>query len=149
MKTPVRTTTVLLLLCSMAGVVFAAAAGSFITTAKGVQYRDLSQGAGERAETGDVVTLHFVGWLDDKGGKGRELYDTRSRGEPVSFVIGTDRVMPGWNEGVIGMKPGGKRLVKVPPALGYGSRGVQDVVPPNAGLIFVIELLELEKQSEK
>ena len=58
---------------------------------------------------------------------------------------GTDRVMPGWNEGVIGMKPGGKRLVKVPAALGYGARGVQDVVPPNARLIFVIDLLELDK----
>lgn len=92
-----------------------------------------------------MAPLHFVGWLDVKGGKGREIYDTHSRGEPVSFVIGTDRVMPGWNEGVIGMKPGGKRLVKVPPEPVYGSRGVQDVVPPNSRLIFVIELLELQK----
>ena len=138
--------TLLLLVCAMAGGVFAA--GGFMTTGKGVQYRDLSPGTGQRAEVGDVATMHFVGWLDDKGGKGRELYNTRSSGDPVSFVIGTDRVMPGWNEGVIGMKPGGKRLVKVPPALGYGSRGVQDAVPPNAGLIFVIDLLELEKRSE-
>ncbi len=142
----IRTTTLLLLACSMAGGLFAA--GTFTTTGKGVQYQDLSPGAGERAEVGDVATMHFVGWLDDNGGKGRELYNTRGRGDPVSFVIGTDRVMQGWNEGVIGMRPGGKRLVKVPAELGYGAKGVQDVVPPNAGLIFVIDLLELKKQSE-
>ena len=146
MNKRVRTAALLFLVFSMAGGVFAA--GGIITTAKGVQYRDLRPGSGESAETGDVATLHFTGWLDADGGKGRELYDTRRRGAPVSFVIGTDRVMPGWNEGVIGMRPGGKRLVKVPAELGYGARGVQDVVPPNAGLIFVIELLELEKRSE-
>ena len=117
-----------------------------MTTGKGVEYRDLKPGAGEPAQIGDVATIHFVGWLDDKGVKGREIYDTHRRGEPVSFVIGTERVMQGWNEGVIGMKPGGKRLVKVPAELGYGSRGVEDVVPPNARLIFVIDLLELRKQ---
>jgi FKBP-type peptidyl-prolyl cis-trans isomerase len=146
MNTWVRNATLLLLTFSMAGVVFAA--GGFMTTGKGVQYRDLSPGSGERAEVGDVATLHFTGWLNDKGGKGREIYDTHRRGDPVSFVIGTDRVMPGWNEGVIGMQPGGKRLVKVPAELGYGAMGVQDVVPPNTGLIFEIELLELEKPSE-
>ena len=144
MNTLVRTATLLLLVCSMAG--HALAAGGFITTGKGVEYKDLKPGTGERAEIGDVATIHIVGWLEDKGGKGRELYDTHSRGDTVAFVIGTDKVMQGWNEGVIGMKPGGKRLVKVPAELGYGSRGVQDVVPPNARLIFVIELLELEKQ---
>jgi FKBP-type peptidyl-prolyl cis-trans isomerase len=144
MNKPVRTAIALCLVFSMAGAV--SAAGGFITTGKGAQYRDLSPGTGEGAEAGDVATMHFVGWLDADGGKGRELYDTRRRGAPVSFVIGTDRVMPGWNEGVIGMRPGGKRLVKVPAELGYGARGVQGVIPPNAGLIFVIELLELEKQ---
>lgn len=140
----VRSVALLLLAFSVAGVV--SAAGGFITTANGLQYKDLKPGTGEPAEVGDVATLHFVGWLDDRGGKGRELYDTHSRGEPVSFVIGTDRVMPAWNEGVMGMKPGGKRLLKVPAELGYGSRGVQDVVPPNSRLIFVIELLKLRKQ---
>jgi FKBP-type peptidyl-prolyl cis-trans isomerase len=144
MNTLVRTAALFFLAISMAGGVLAA--GGFISTAKGVLYKDLKPGTGERAEVGDVATLHFVGWLDDKGGKGREIYDTHRRGETVSFVIGTDRVMQGWNEAVIGMKPGGKRLVKVPAELGYGSREVQDVVPPNAGLIFMIELLELQKQ---
>jgi len=128
----------------MAGHVLAA--GGFMTTVGGVEYKDLKPGTGERAEVGDVATIQFAGWLEEKGGKGRELYDTHTRGDTVSFVIGTDKVMQGWNEGVIGMRPGGKRLVKVPPELGYGSRGVQDVVPPNARLIFVIELLELQKQ---
>jgi FKBP-type peptidyl-prolyl cis-trans isomerase len=144
MNTLFRTVTVLLLVFALAG--HACAAGGFTTTASGVQYKDLKPGTGAPAEVGDVATLHFIGWLDDKGGKGREVYDTHSRGEPVSFVIGTNSVMQGWNEGVIGMKPGGKRLVKVPAELGYGSRGVQDVVPPNARLIFVIELMDLRKQ---
>jgi FKBP-type peptidyl-prolyl cis-trans isomerase len=144
MNTLVRSATLLLLVCLMAGHVLAA--GGFMTTVGGVEYKDLKPGTGERAEVGDVATIQFAGWLEEKGGKGRELYDTHTRGDTVSFVIGTDKVMQGWNEGVIGMRPGGKRLVKVPPELGYGSRGVQDVVPPNARLIFVIELLELQKQ---
>jgi FKBP-type peptidyl-prolyl cis-trans isomerase len=143
MNTLVRSATLLLLVCLMAGHVLAA--GGFMTTVGGVEYKDLKPGTGERAEVGDVATLHFTGWLEEKGGKGRELYDTHTRGDTVSFVIGTDKVMQGWNEGVIGMRPGGKRLVKVPPELGYGSRGVQDFVPPNAALIFVIDLLELSK----
>jgi FKBP-type peptidyl-prolyl cis-trans isomerase len=144
MNSLVRNVALLLLVCSMAGNVLAA--GGFITTGKGLQYKDLKPGTGERAEVGDVATLHFTGWLEEKGGKGRELYDTHTRNDPVSFVIGTDRVMPAWNEGVMGMKPGGRRLLKVPAELGYGSRGVQDVVPPNSRLIFVIELLKLRKQ---
>jgi len=144
MKTRARIAALCLLAFLLAGNAFAA--GGLMTTGKGVEYRDLKPGAGERAQVGDVATIHFVGWLDDKGVKGREIYDTHRRGEPVSFVIGTERVMQGWNEGVIGMQPGGKRLVKVPAELGYGSRGVEDVVPPNARLIFVIDLLELRKQ---
>ena len=143
MNTLVRSATLLLLVCLMAGHVLAA--GGFMTTVGGVEYKDLKPGTGERAEVGDVATIQFAGWLEEKGGKGRELYDTHTRGDTVSFVIGTDKVMQGWNEGVIGMRPGGKRLVKVPPELGYGSRGVQDFVPPNAALIFVIDLLELNK----
>ena len=146
MKTRVQIATLLLMALALACQAFAA--GGFTTTARGLQYKDLKPGAGATAEVGDVATLHFIGWLDHNGGKGREIYDTHTRNVPVSFVIGTDRVMPAWNEGVIGMKPGGKRLIRVPPELGYGSRGVQDVVPPNAGLIFVIELLELEQPSE-
>jgi FKBP-type peptidyl-prolyl cis-trans isomerase len=101
MNTLVRTVIFFLPAFLMAGVDFAAA--GFITTANGLQFKDLKTGAGAAAEAGDVATLHFIGWLDDRGGKGREIYDTHRRGEPVSFVIGTDRVMPAWNEGVMGM----------------------------------------------
>jgi len=115
------------------------------TTPAGTRYRDLQQGSGETAAPGDVATMHFIGWLDDAGKKGREFYNSHSQGGPLSFVIGTEKVMPGWNDGIIGMQPGGKRLLLLPAALGYGARGVQGIVPPNASLIFVIELLDLEK----
>lgn len=143
----VYSTACFLLVFSLAGV--ADTAGGFVTTGKGVEYRDLQPGSGEPARPGDVATMHFVGWLDDNGAKGRQIYNTRARRTPVSFVIGTDRVMQGWNEGVIGMRPGGRRLVKVPARLGYGARGVEDVVPPDSGLIFVIELLGLDKPSDQ
>lgn len=128
--------------------VTAIAAENFITAGKGVRYRDLVQGTGDRAEPGDVATIHFTGWLDDRGIKGREIYATRGQRAPVSFVIGTDRVMQGWNEGVTGMQAGGRRLVNVPAGAAFGDRGAQDVVPPHAGLIFIIELLALEKRPQ-
>jgi len=125
------------------GTGIAQAAGGFQLTSGGAQYKDLKTGEGSAARTGDVATIHFIGWLDDNGAKGREFINTRKLNQPVSFVIGTDKVMPGWNEGVIGMKPGGKRLLKLPPELGYGSKGVQGEVPPNARLILMIELVGL------
>lgn len=121
------------------------AADGFLMTPQGARYQELKTGTGEGAEPGDVVTMHFIGWLDDDGRQGKELYNTRREGKPVSFVVGTDRVMPGWSDGVIGMKPGGKRLLLLPPALGYGARGVQDLVPPDAGLMFMIDLIAVEK----
>jgi FKBP-type peptidyl-prolyl cis-trans isomerase len=144
MKTGIRIPSVLLLALALAG--GALSADGFTTTARGLEYRDLKTGTGAAAEPGDVATMHFTGWLEENGGKGRELYDTHTRNDPVSFVIGTGRVMPAWNEGVVGMRPGGKRLLRVPPELGYGARGVQDLVPPNSRLIFVIELQALRKK---
>lgn len=137
-----RTTLLLLILAPLAGT---AADTLLQTTPAGTRYRDLQPGSGETAAPGDVATMHFTGWLDDGGKKGREFYNSRSQGTPVSFVIGTERVMPGWNDGIVGMQPGGRRLLLVPPARGYGAKGVQDIVPPDASLIFVIELLDLEK----
>jgi peptidylprolyl isomerase len=122
------------------------AGNDFLETGNGARYRDLQTGTGPVAETGDVATMHFTGWLDDNGSKGRQFFDSRREGRPVTFVIGTERVMPGWNEGVVGMQAGGRRLLKLPPALGYGNRAVEDVIPANAGLIFVIELIGLEKR---
>jgi len=134
----------LLALCSLVPL-GALAAGDFLTTPQGAHYQDLKTGAGESAAPGDVVTMHFVGWLDAAGKQGKELYDSRREGTPISFVVGTDRVMPGWSDGVIGMKAGGQRLLRVPPHLAYGARGVEGVVPPNAGLIFLIDLISVEK----
>lgn len=125
----------------------AAAAVPLKTTPAGTRYRDLQTGAGNTAAPGDIATMHFTGWLDAGGRKGREIYNSRREGTPLSFVIGTQRVMPGWNDGIIGMRPGGRRLLLLPPAMAYGSRGVQDLVPPDASLIFVIELLELRKRT--
>jgi FKBP-type peptidyl-prolyl cis-trans isomerase len=139
-----RKTLLMLMLVLLAG---ATIAEPMQTTPAGARYRDLQPGNGEIAAPGDIATMHFTGWLDDNGSKGREFYNSRREGTPVSFVIGTDRVMPGWNDGIIGMQPGGRRLLLLPPALGYGARGVQDIVPPNASLIFIIELLDLEKRS--
>ena len=138
---------IMALLGQQAGILLAA--DRFQTTRNGAQYRDLTVGSGAVAETGDVATIHFVVSLDDNGRQGKQILDTRTQGNPVAFVIGTDRVMPGWNEGVIGMRQGGRRLLRLPPSLAYGSRGVEDVIPPDASLIFIIELLDLEKDKEK
>ena len=144
MKITLNTTLLLVLFFLIPG--FALAADNFQTTARGAQYKELKTGTGENAQVGDVVTIHFVGWLDNNGTKGKEIYNTRKEGKQVSFVVGTDKVMQGWNEGVIGMRPGGKRLIMLPPALGYGARSVEDVIPADASLIFVIDLIELEKK---
>jgi FKBP-type peptidyl-prolyl cis-trans isomerase len=143
-KTGLQVSAVLLLALALAG--GACAAGGFTATARGLEYRDLKLGTGAAAEVGDVATMQFAGWLEEKGGRGRQLYDSHTRNDPVSFVIGTDRVLPAWNEGIVGMRVGGKRLLSVPPELGYGADGVQDLVPPNSRLIFVIELQALRKR---
>ncbi|MEJ2310737.1 MAG: FKBP-type peptidyl-prolyl cis-trans isomerase [Gammaproteobacteria bacterium] len=126
----------------------ALAASSFSVSPNGVQYKDLHAGSGPVAEQGDIVRVHFVGWLDEENQKGKELFNTRNRGKPAAFVVGTEKVMPAWNDGVIGMQVGGKRLLMVPPKLGYGSKGVQDVVPPDASLIFLFELVDLQKAGD-
>ncbi|MEN8801311.1 MAG: FKBP-type peptidyl-prolyl cis-trans isomerase [Thiogranum sp.] len=143
MKNSLGTAALLALCCLVSGSVVAA--DGFLMTPRGTAYQDLKTGTGETAEPGDVVTMHFVGWLDDAGRQGKELYNSRRDGKSVSFVVGTDKVMQGWSDGVIGMKPGGKRLLRLPPALGYGARGAQDVVPADAGLMFMIDLIAVEK----
>jgi len=144
MKTMQQILFVMTLLSWCSGI--AQAADSFQTTSRGAQYKDLKPGTGEAAAVGDIVTIHFINWLENNGVQGKEIYNTRKENKTVSFVVGTDKVMPGWNEGVIGMKQGGRRLLKLPPALGYGAKGVQGLVQANARLIFVIDLIGLEKQ---
>jgi FKBP-type peptidyl-prolyl cis-trans isomerase len=123
-----------------------ASAKSFTTLSSGLEYKDLKVGSSSSvAQLGDIALIHFIGWVDENGQRGREIYNSRMKQEPVSFVIGTDKVMQAWNDGVIGMKVGGTRLLRIPPELGYGDKAVEDVVPANAYLQFIIELLELTK----
>ncbi len=105
-------------------------------------------GQGSAAVAGQVATIHFVGWLDEKGTRGREIYNSRNQGQSVSFVIGTEGVMQGWNEGVIGMRPGGKRMLLVPPSMAWGDREVEGVVPAHAAMMFRIELISLKNVSD-
>ena len=114
---------------------------SFRAGPDGLRLKDLQLGEGPEARAGMVATIHFIGWLDDQGARGREIYNSRAEGREVSFVIGTDGVMQGWNEGVIGMQPGGARMLLVPPGLAYGDRAIDGVIPANASLMFRIELI--------
>ena len=110
-----------------------------ITTASGLQYEDLSEGTGAAAKAGDSVEVHYTGWLID----GTKFDSSLDRGRPFGFQLGAGRVIKGWDEGVAGMKVGGKRKLTIPPDLGYGSRGAGGVIPPNATLVFEVELLKV------
>jgi peptidylprolyl isomerase len=98
---------------------------------------------GAVAETGKIAVIHFTGWIDNNGKKGEEFFSSHDQGKPVAFKIGTDMVIEGWNRGVVGMQEGGRRRLMVPSELGYGAGGAADIVPPNADLIYDIELIEV------
>jgi len=102
---------------------------------------DLAPGKGTEAKAGDKVAVHYVGTLTD----GKEFDSSRKRGQPFEFTLGRGQVIRGWDEGVAGMKPGGKRKLTIPSSLGYGERGAPPVIPPNATLVFEVELLEIKK----
>ena len=110
---------------------------STITTTSGLQYEELQTGEGALAEAGQHVTVHYTGWLTD----GTKFDSSLDRGNPFSFPLGAGRVIKGWDQGVAGMKVGGRRQLTSPPQLGYGSRGAGGVIPPNAVLVFEVELL--------
>ncbi|HLK07281.1 MAG TPA: FKBP-type peptidyl-prolyl cis-trans isomerase [Candidatus Angelobacter sp.] len=114
--------------------------GKPTTTPSGLEYWDIKKGAGKLAEKGKKVSVHYTGWLTD----GKEFDSSRDRGEPIDFNLGTGQVIKGWDEGIAGMKVGGKRQLKIPPALGYGARGFGSTIPPNATLVFDVELIDVK-----
>jgi len=111
------------------------------TTASGLKIEELVEGTGAAAAAGQNVTVHYTGWLTDGVIKGRKFDSSKDRGDPFVFPLGAGHVIKGWDEGVQGMKIGGTRLLTIPPALGYGTRGAGGVIPPNATLLFEVELL--------
>jgi peptidylprolyl isomerase len=124
--------------------VHAQTTGKPMTTASGLQIIDTKVGAGASPKTGQTCVMHYTGWLYENGAKGKKFDSSVDRGQPFEFPIGTHRVIPGWDEGVASMKVGGKRTLIIPPQLGYGERGAGGVIPPNATLIFDVELLGIK-----
>jgi len=113
---------------------------NMITTASGLKYEDLTVGSGAEAIAGKTVSVHYTGWLEN----GTKFDSSLDRGEPFMFQLGAGEVIAGWDEGVAGMKVGGKRRLVIPSDLGYGARGAGGVIPPNATLIFEVELLAIQ-----
>ena len=117
-----------------------AKAPKVITTASGLQYQILKRGKGATAQIGQTVSVHYTGWLTD----GTKFDSSVDRGQPFSFSLGAGQVIKGWDEGVAGMKVGEKRKLTIPPDLGYGAAGAGGVIPPNATLVFDVELLGVQ-----
>ena len=112
--------------------------------ANGLKYTDSTVGTGAEAVPGHKVSVHYTGWLFTNGAKGAKFDSSLDRGQPFSFTLGAHQVIRGWDEGVAGMKVGGKRTLTIPPDLGYGARGAGGVIPPGATLLFDVELLKVD-----
>jgi FKBP-type peptidyl-prolyl cis-trans isomerase FkpA len=112
-----------------------------ITTPSGLQYEDTVTGAGTLAQAGQRVTVHYTGWLYNDGVQGAKFDSSKDRNDPFVFPLGAGHVIKGWDEGVQGMAIGGTRRLVIPASLGYGARGAGGVIPPNATLLFEVELL--------
>ena len=126
------------------GASIAQTAGKTMTTPTGLQITDIKVGTGATPKTGQTCVMHYTGWLYQNGAKGQKFDSSVDRGQPFEFPIGTGRVIKGWDEGVASMKVGGKRTLIIPPDLGYGARGAGGVIPPNATLLFEVELLDVK-----
>jgi FKBP-type peptidyl-prolyl cis-trans isomerase len=114
---------------------------------QGLQMTDVKQGTGTEAVEGKTVVVHYTGWLYDEAApehKGQKFDSSRDRGDPFDFPLGAGHVIKGWDQGVAGMKVGGQRTLVIPPEMGYGARGAGGVIPPNATLVFDVELLDVK-----
>ncbi len=129
-----------------AGAAFAQDKGTAMTTAtpSGLQISDTQPGTGASPKTGQTCVMHYTGWLYKDGAKGAKFDSSLDRGQPFEFTIGVGQVIKGWDEGVASMKVGGKRTLIIPASLGYGARGAGGVIPPNATLMFDVELLGIK-----
>jgi FKBP-type peptidyl-prolyl cis-trans isomerase FkpA len=114
-----------------------------IKTASGLQIEELVVGSGAEAKAGQKVSVHYTGWLSENGSKGKKFDSSHDRKQAFDFPLGKGHVIKGWDEGVAGMKVGGKRMLTIPSDLGYGARGAGGVIPPNATLLFEVELLKV------
>ena len=115
-----------------------------MTTDSGLKIQDTTQGTGASPKAGQICVMHYTGWLYEDGKRGKKFDSSVDRGQPFQFQIGVGQVIKGWDEGVATMKTGGKRTLIIPPELGYGARGAGGVIPPNATLIFDVELLDVK-----
>jgi FKBP-type peptidyl-prolyl cis-trans isomerase len=117
-----------------------------VTTDSGLKYQDTKVGDGAAAKAGDTVVVHYTGWLTTDGGatKGKKFDSSVDRNKPFPFALGAGDVIKGWDEGVAGMKVGGKRTLIIPPELGYGKKAVGDDIPANSTLLFEVELLKIQ-----
>ena len=118
--------------------------GKPMTTPSGLQIIDSKVGSGPSPKTGQTCVMHYTGWLYENGAKGKKFDSSVDRGQPFEFKIGQHQVIAGWDEGVASMKVGGKRTLIIPAALGYGAQGAGNVIPPNATLMFDVELLGIK-----
>jgi peptidylprolyl isomerase len=119
-------------------------AGKTMTTPSGLKITDSKVGTGATPQPGQICVVHYTGWLYKDGVKGAKFDSSVDRGQPFEFPVGKHQVIAGWDEGVATMKVGGKRTLIIPPALGYGARGAGGVIPPNATLMFDVELLAVK-----
>jgi peptidylprolyl isomerase len=117
---------------------------AMLTTESGLKYVDTKVGTGPAPQKGQQCLVHYTGWLDQKGERGKKFDSSVDRGQPLPIPIGVGRVIKGWDEGVISMKVGGRRTLYIPAALGYGARGAGADIPPHADLIFDVELVGIQ-----
>lgn len=133
----------ILLVMLMLGLAVGNLRAEMIASPSGLRYEDQEIGTGPLATQGARLEVHYTGWLDNEGKPGKKFDSSKDRGKPFSFKLGAGQVIKGWDEGVAGMKAGGRRTLYIPADLGYGRRGSGRAIPPNSALIFEVELLRV------